>query len=109
MGFAIFEGGVEICDAVSRPLSCFDMVKIPLVVCRVPAMTTSSIVCPLMYKLAVLGLDGQDPSSEYSANIQLGLKPLENKLPNKQKNKQTESVHNPYNSKHLSKSTESSI
>ena len=37
----------------------------------------------------VLDSDGQDPSSEYSANMQLGLKPLENKLPNKQTNRQT--------------------
>ena len=36
-------------------------------------------------------VDGQDPSSEYSANMQLGLKPLENKLSNKkQKNKRVE-------------------
>ena len=32
----------------------------------------------------MLDLDGQDPSSKYSANMQLGLQPLENKLPNKQ-------------------------
>ena len=55
----------------------------------------------------MLDMDGQDPSSEYSANMQQGLKPpqetsclfmlgrfnqsrseIENKLPNKQTNKQ---------------------
>ena len=40
----------------------------------------------------MLDSDGQDPSSEYSANMQLGLKPLENKLPDKQTNKQTNRV-----------------
>ena len=40
----------------------------------------------------MLDSDGQDPSSEYSANMQPGSKPLENKLPNKQTKKQTKLV-----------------
>ena len=46
MGFAIFEGGVEICHEASWPSLRFDSVKIPLIVCRVPAMGTSAMCTP---------------------------------------------------------------
>ena len=46
MGFAIFEGGVEICHEASWSSLRFDSVKIPLIVCRVPAMGTSAMCTP---------------------------------------------------------------